>query len=391
MILDLNMWKNQIFYDPFSYGQYTDSEDHIYTVCNRTWLKNATEEMLTYAWRFNNTNPWTNVTYGLEDIKTNSKYIGYSLSVKGIAFGPSIFAFVLFGFLAKKFSRDDEEAKRREKPFVVIKEEDEDDWYMEDEETAERNMPRRNHRFSEDQRIADQKDVEQMELKPFGKEGRGYSMTANAGSPQKAPGRLPDHEEDDNDDDDDNGNFTLGEVLHAKKFARLIAQKKARQANSLGSLNSVEDSDNESEVKPPKNKLNISNSMLSLESGNQGSKISMSSTEHNNPRAETNDAASLPSNDSGEESDVPKELSFNALQTDDELVDQRQRGRENWNKLRDRSSLSFGELFRASNVEDSQLSLQSAVNEEEERRGLNREISSTNLLQVPDSRSKTKR
>ena len=26
MILDLNMWKNQIFYNPLEYGQYTDAE-----------------------------------------------------------------------------------------------------------------------------------------------------------------------------------------------------------------------------------------------------------------------------------------------------------------------------------------------------------------------------
>jgi hypothetical protein len=32
MILDMNMWKNQIFYAPIDYGQYTDSEGKIHTI-----------------------------------------------------------------------------------------------------------------------------------------------------------------------------------------------------------------------------------------------------------------------------------------------------------------------------------------------------------------------
>ncbi|EDO31897.1 predicted protein, partial [Nematostella vectensis] len=105
MILDLNMWKNQIFYEPFIYGQYTDPDGYIYTVMDRAWLRNATRETLSYAWRWNHTNPLTNVTYGLADHRMNSRYHGYPLSVKGIAFGPSIAAFVAFGYLAKRFSK----------------------------------------------------------------------------------------------------------------------------------------------------------------------------------------------------------------------------------------------------------------------------------------------
>ena len=105
MILDLNMWKNQIFYEPFVYGQYTDYQDYIYTVTDRDFLANATEETLSYAWRWSHVNPVTNETYGLRDPKMNSRYFGVPLSVKGTAFIPSLFCFALFGILVKYFSK----------------------------------------------------------------------------------------------------------------------------------------------------------------------------------------------------------------------------------------------------------------------------------------------
>ena len=105
MILDLNMWKNQIFYEPFVYGQYTDDQDYIFTVADRDFLANATEETLSYAWRWSHVNPLTNETYGSEDQKMNSRYFGVPLSVKGTAFIPSLFSFALFGILVKYFSK----------------------------------------------------------------------------------------------------------------------------------------------------------------------------------------------------------------------------------------------------------------------------------------------
>ena len=105
MILDLNMWKNQIFYEPFVYGQYTDNEHYIYTVSDREFLANATKETLSYEWRWTNLNPITNNTYGLEDHKMNSRYYGVPLSVKGTAFIPSLLSFTLFGILVKFFSK----------------------------------------------------------------------------------------------------------------------------------------------------------------------------------------------------------------------------------------------------------------------------------------------
>ena len=107
MILDLNMWKNQIFYEPFTYGQYTDSEGYIYTVSDRQFLRWGNKTLMTYEWRWSHVNPKTNRTYGLEDVRMNSKYKGYSLTLKGIAFVPSIVAFCVFGYLVWLFGSEE--------------------------------------------------------------------------------------------------------------------------------------------------------------------------------------------------------------------------------------------------------------------------------------------
>ena len=106
MILDLNMWKNQIFYKPFVYGQYTDENHYIYTVAERDFLANASRSTLSYVWRWGQLNPQTNETYGSQDHKMNSRYEGLPLSTKGTAFIPALFAFALFGLLVKYFSKN---------------------------------------------------------------------------------------------------------------------------------------------------------------------------------------------------------------------------------------------------------------------------------------------
>ena len=107
MILDLNMWKNQIFYEPFAYGQYTDPEGYIYTVADQQFLRWGNRSLMTHEYRWNHINPKTNRTYGFEDVRMNSKYKGYSLTLKGIAFFPSIFAFCVFGYLVWLFGLEE--------------------------------------------------------------------------------------------------------------------------------------------------------------------------------------------------------------------------------------------------------------------------------------------
>ncbi|KAK3734219.1 hypothetical protein QZH41_003212 [Actinostola sp. cb2023] len=391
MILDLNMWKNQIFYEPFMYGQYTDSNNYIYTVCNRTWLKNATREMLTYEWRFNNTD-WANITYGPHDQRTNSKYIGFPLSLKGIAFGPSIAAFVLFGFLAKKFARDDDKEKNKQtKAFVVVKEEDEDDWYVEDE-AAEREMNSKSHRQSEDNRIAEQKDVNKttvMEMKSLRKDSRSYGETIKAGTRARRTekGMIA---SDDEDDDDDDIKLSMGQIIRSKTNTRTFAQRKAYKHESVGdSLNSLNDSDDERKIPPKHNNMSV----LSFESDDQGSKASLSNGRSLAAKNAETEAAAI---DSGDENADPKELSFSKLQTREQNQENSRgnnRGKENWEKLRDKSSLSFGDLFREADAEGSHGSLQSDDDDKDPHSSSQQKpgIPRTNLLQVPDSRSKSKR
>ena len=107
IILDLNMWKNQIFYDPFTFGQYTDSGGYIYSVRDQNFLNAANQSMLSYEWRSQNINPATNESFTETDPRMNSKYLNFALAVKGIAFIPSIIAFLTFGTLIWRYGREE--------------------------------------------------------------------------------------------------------------------------------------------------------------------------------------------------------------------------------------------------------------------------------------------
>ncbi|XP_068132673.1 transmembrane protein 117 isoform X2 [Hyperolius riggenbachi] len=105
LILDLNMWKNQIFYKPAAYGQYIGPGQKIYTVEDAESLKNLNQSTLSWEWRSNNTDPYTNRSYVEGDMFLHSRYTGASLDVKCLAFIPSLLAFVLFGFFISFFGR----------------------------------------------------------------------------------------------------------------------------------------------------------------------------------------------------------------------------------------------------------------------------------------------
>ncbi|XP_061495881.1 transmembrane protein 117 isoform X2 [Rhineura floridana] len=105
LILDLNMWKNQIFYKPHEYGQYIGPGQKIYTVEDSESLKDLNRTKLSWEWRSNNINPLTNRTYAEGDMFLHSRYIGTSLDVKCLAFIPCLLAFALFGFFIWFFGR----------------------------------------------------------------------------------------------------------------------------------------------------------------------------------------------------------------------------------------------------------------------------------------------
>uniref|UniRef100_A0A672ZRA2 Transmembrane protein 117 n=2 Tax=Sphaeramia orbicularis TaxID=375764 RepID=A0A672ZRA2_9TELE len=105
LILDLNMWKNQIFYKPYEYGQYVGPGEKIYTVEEPETLQYFNHSTLTYEWRSTNIDPNTNFTYVKQDMFLHSRFVGASLDVKCLAFIPSLAAFVLFGFFIWLFGR----------------------------------------------------------------------------------------------------------------------------------------------------------------------------------------------------------------------------------------------------------------------------------------------
>lgn len=107
IILDLNMWKNQIFYSPFVFGQYTNPGGYIYSVTDTKFLETANETTLSYSWRSQNVNPATNESFATTDPRMNSKYLDFALALKGIAFIPSIVAFLTFGCLIWRYGREE--------------------------------------------------------------------------------------------------------------------------------------------------------------------------------------------------------------------------------------------------------------------------------------------
>lgn len=112
LILDLNMWKNQIFYEPLLYAQYTGDDGHIFSVYDAFSLANeGNKTIFSYDWRNSTIDPTTSEPYIKADYKTNSRYRGYKLSAKATAFIPSIAVFIVFGLLIYFFGRLSEEER----------------------------------------------------------------------------------------------------------------------------------------------------------------------------------------------------------------------------------------------------------------------------------------
>ena len=107
MLLDLNMWKNQIFYNPLDFGQYTGPDGKIYSVMDEWSLdRYKNETVYSYNWRVSTINPSTNQTYLAADFKTNSRFRGEPLSMRALAFIPSLLALIMFGALIYVFGRE---------------------------------------------------------------------------------------------------------------------------------------------------------------------------------------------------------------------------------------------------------------------------------------------
>ncbi|XP_054712846.1 transmembrane protein 117-like [Uloborus diversus] len=113
MILDLNMWKNQIFYSPPEYGQYIGPDHKVYSIPDEDIFSSKNYSQWTYEIRSTQIDPATNRTLLEGDISMNSRYLGYPLSVKGMAFMPSLIGFAMFGILTYLYGRFAPPAERQ--------------------------------------------------------------------------------------------------------------------------------------------------------------------------------------------------------------------------------------------------------------------------------------
>ncbi|RWS04943.1 uncharacterized protein B4U79_13815 [Dinothrombium tinctorium] len=105
MMLDLNMWKNQIIYNPPDYGQYTGPDNKVYSVSDLDLLASGNSSLWTFNRRASTLNPATNKTYAETDLKVNSRYLGYPMLLKSMAFLPCAAGFVLFFTLIYQYGR----------------------------------------------------------------------------------------------------------------------------------------------------------------------------------------------------------------------------------------------------------------------------------------------
>uniref|UniRef100_A0A7M5UJW0 Transmembrane protein n=2 Tax=Clytia hemisphaerica TaxID=252671 RepID=A0A7M5UJW0_9CNID len=101
MVLDMYQWKNQIYYQPHLYGQYTDSEGSIYTITDREYLRTANQSTITQWWRNNTSDP-----------KTKTKYLDYSITKRGTAFLPAIVAFLAFIYVTTKYAERESDQEK---------------------------------------------------------------------------------------------------------------------------------------------------------------------------------------------------------------------------------------------------------------------------------------
>ncbi|KAK3876282.1 hypothetical protein Pcinc_018936 [Petrolisthes cinctipes] len=105
MMLDLNMWKNQIFYVPSVYGQYIDPETRIvYTVEDSDFVNTNNASAWTFEAR-SKINNLTGTPFIEEDMFMYSRYMGYSMGIKCTAFIPNILGCVMFFTLVTLYGR----------------------------------------------------------------------------------------------------------------------------------------------------------------------------------------------------------------------------------------------------------------------------------------------
>lgn len=92
MLLDLNMWKNQVIYEPSEYGQYVHPVTKMVYTVNDTTIQQGEWVVSDVKWNYNSRlsgkDPFTNQSLVENDLKVYARYVGYPFFIKSLSLIP---------------------------------------------------------------------------------------------------------------------------------------------------------------------------------------------------------------------------------------------------------------------------------------------------------------
>jgi hypothetical protein len=121
MMLDFNMYKNQVLYIPSDYMQYVDPDGFVWTVEDTLEIDLIREDPSLLSWEARN----GRVFDGLQDVVSNSQYLEYGFIAMLSSFIPIVFGLGLFVYLIHKDAALDREGETPMKHRLVVDEEEE--------------------------------------------------------------------------------------------------------------------------------------------------------------------------------------------------------------------------------------------------------------------------
>lgn len=86
MMLDLNMWKNQIIYYPLDYGQYVGPKSKVISITDQSSIE--TMSKWSFELRKRMINLETNRTFFEDDLKIEARYTGSAWIIKATSLIP---------------------------------------------------------------------------------------------------------------------------------------------------------------------------------------------------------------------------------------------------------------------------------------------------------------
>ncbi|KAI7690547.1 hypothetical protein SSS_05460 [Sarcoptes scabiei] len=103
MMLDLNMWKNQIIYYPLDYGQYVGPKSKVISITDQSSIE--TMSKWSFELRKRMINLETNRTFFEDDLKIEARYTGSAWIIKATSLIPILIGFISFLWLVYIYGR----------------------------------------------------------------------------------------------------------------------------------------------------------------------------------------------------------------------------------------------------------------------------------------------